>query len=67
MKIGYNIRRIRREKEVTQSKLAECIGVRQTTVSSWERGEKEPRAGRLEQIARVLKVEVAELFNGKGG
>lgn len=36
--IGENIKRLRREKELTQETLAEFLGVTFQSVSKWERG-----------------------------
>lgn len=36
--IGENIKRLRREKGVTQETLAECLHVSAAAVSKWERG-----------------------------
>ena len=38
IKIGENIRRLRRERELTQETLAEFLGVTFQSVSKWERG-----------------------------
>lgn len=36
MSIGTNIKRIRREKGITQEKLAELLGLTPSAVSQWE-------------------------------
>ena len=36
MQIGTNIKRLRREKEMTQESLAEYLGVSVSAVSQWE-------------------------------
>lgn len=38
MKIGENIRRIRRMKDMTQENLADCLNVTVSAVSQWESG-----------------------------
>ena len=42
MRIGDNIRRLRRERGLTQETLAEFLGVTFQSVSKWERGESCP-------------------------
>lgn len=37
--IGENIKRMRRERNITQEELAELFGVSCTAVSKWERGD----------------------------
>ena len=36
--IGENIRKLRREKDMTQERLAELLGVTYQSVSRWENG-----------------------------
>lgn len=36
--LGENIKRLRREKELTQETLAEFLGVTFQSISNWERG-----------------------------
>lgn len=41
MSIGEKITELRKEKELTQTELAEKLQIGQSTVSEWERGRKE--------------------------
>lgn len=41
----------RKARKVTQSELAEAIGVGQATVSAWEAGKKSPRLDEIERMA----------------
>ena len=39
IRIGENIKRLRKAKNVTQEQIAEVLGISVTAVSKWERGE----------------------------
>jgi len=58
---GRRLRAARRAVGMTQLQLSEQLGVHETAVTNWERGERVPRVDRLGQLARVLKVRPADL------
>lgn len=60
--LGENIKRLRREKDLTQEALAEFLGVTFQSVSNWERGESYPDITMLPEIAGFFKVSVDELL-----
>ncbi len=60
--LSENIKRLRREKELTQEALAEFLGVTFQSVSNWERGESYPDIMLLPEIAEFFKVSVDELL-----
>lgn len=60
--LGENIKRLRREKELTQEMLADFLGVTFQTVSNWERGESYPDITILPEIASFFRVSVDELL-----
>lgn len=60
--IGENIRRFRRERELTQETLAEFLGVTFQSVSKWERGESYPDITLLPAIAAFFNVSYDELL-----
>jgi len=62
--LGKNIKSLRSSKKLTQAVLAEKAGISVIFLSSIERGTKYPKADILARIAKVLKVEVFELFKG---
>lgn len=62
MYIGENIRKFRREKELTQETLAEFLGVTFQSVSKWERGESFPDITMLPAIASFFGVSTDELL-----
>lgn len=47
---------------MTQSELAQLLGVHQTNIVAWERGKWEPLARRLPGIAKALDTTVDELL-----
>lgn len=59
------IGRMRTAKGISQEKLGDILGVRQSAVSAWEAGRNEPDLARLDQIAGVcgyrLRVEFVAL------
>ncbi len=60
--LGENIKRLRREKEITQETLADFLGVTFQSVSNWERGESYPDITMLPEIAGFFKVSIEELL-----
>jgi transcriptional regulator with XRE-family HTH domain len=62
--LGKNIKFLRSRKGLTQAVLAEKADISIIFLSSIERGAKYPQADILARIAKILKVEVFELFKG---
>ena len=60
--IGENIKRFRRERELTQETLADFLGVTFQSVSKWERGESYPDITFLPAIAAFFDVSYDELL-----
>lgn len=54
-----------KEKGITQSALAEKIGVRQATISDWKRKKTTPSADTIGLIAEILGVSTDYLITGK--
>lgn len=61
-KLGQRIASLRKAKKLTQEQLAEAVGCSVEFVSLVERGVNAPSVAGLEKFAKVLKVEVKELF-----
>ena len=59
---GMNLENIRKEKQVTQLKLAKSLKVDQSTVSKWEKGITSPSIQTLKKIAQVLNCTVDDLI-----
>lgn len=64
-KIGQLIYQLRKEKGLTQSELAEQIGVTNKAVSKWERGNGAPDVTLWEDLSSVLGADVLKLLKGE--
>jgi len=62
MNISENIKRLRKQKSITQEVLADFLGVSFQSVSKWERGEAYPDITLLPQISDYFAVSVDELL-----
>lgn len=62
-RIGRNIKVARTRLGMTQSALAETLGIESVTVSRIETGAQLPSVDRLEDIAKVLKVSLTTLLS----
>ncbi len=60
--LSENIKRLRRENNLTQETLAEFLGVTFQSVSNWERGESYPDITILPEIASFFKVSIEDLL-----
>jgi len=65
LKIGRQIRRMRREKGITLEKVGELTGFTKAYISLIESGKKLPPIGTLSKIAHVLDVDIGAFFNQK--
>lgn len=63
--IAKNISYQLESKNKTQSDLAEYIGVSQTTVSNWCRGEKMPRMKKIDMICDYFGIKRSDLMEDK--
>lgn len=61
---GITIKRLRERKNMTQTELAEYLGISPKTVSKWETGKGLPDISLLSSIAASLDVSVMELMAG---
>jgi len=62
---GAIIKKLREERRLTQSELAEQLHVSDKTVSKWENGKGYPDISLLEPIAKVFGISLTELLSGK--
>lgn len=63
MKIGEVIRKYRTERQYTQEALAEYLGVTAPAVNKWEKGVTCPDISLLAPLARLLGIDLNELFS----
>ena len=61
---GATVKRLREEKGLTQSQLADLIGVGSKAVSKWETAKGLPDITLIEPLAKALGVSVMELMSG---
>lgn len=61
LRVGNEIKRLRRRKGLSQEELAPLVGVSVATVSRWERGMHGGYAGNVKKLARVLGVKPERL------
>jgi len=61
-KLGQRIAALRKARKLTQEQLAEALDCSVEFISLVERGVNAPSVAGLEKFAKVLKVEVKELF-----
>ena len=62
-KFGDMIKKIRREKNLTQRELAEKLGVTYQAVSKWETGKNLPDIAIIKQIAEEFSIDLSILFD----
>ena len=62
--LGDNVQRLRKKHNLTQTELAEKIGISQKHLSDIETGTKFSSAGIIEKLAHELNVQVSILFGG---
>ncbi len=62
---GAMIKRLREEKKLTQTELAERINVTDKAISKWETGRGYPDISLVEPLAKALGVSVIELLSGE--
>ena len=63
--IGKFIAECRKEKKLTQAKLAEQLGISDRAVSKWETGKCMPDASLMPELCELLGISINDLFNGR--
>lgn len=61
-KLGENLKKIRMTKNITQTELAETLGVDKSFISNIENGKANPTLSTIAGLAKVLKVSTNELL-----
>ena len=62
MDFSIALRDLRKEREVTQTVLAENIGYSQSMVSDWEKGNSQPTLPAIIKIAKFFEVSIDEFL-----
>ena len=65
IKIGKFISSRRRDKKITQSELAEKLGITDRAISKWENGICLPDAGTMPLLCDILGITINDLFSGE--
>ena len=60
--VGENIRKYRKKRGLTQGQLGDIIGVKNNTISQYEKGRNSPEQNMIYAIANALGVNVGDLF-----
>jgi transcriptional regulator with XRE-family HTH domain len=61
-KLGHNLKMIRTSKNITQSELADLIGVDKSFVSNIENGKTNPTLSTISSLAKALGISTNELL-----
>lgn len=65
VKIGKRLKQLLRERKITQTRLSEMTGFRQSDISDWANDYHSPREEKVEKIAEILGVTIADLIEDK--
>ncbi len=65
IKIGKFISNKRKEKNITQSELAELLGITDRAISKWENGICMPDASNILELCNILNITINDLFSGE--
>ena len=60
--LGQKIRRLRKERKLSQSRFAACIGITQTQVCKYENDESIPSLTTLEWMCQFFEISASELL-----
>lgn len=61
MDISNRIKELRKSHHYTQAHLAELLGVKPTTVASWEQGRNKPLMDKVQRMATIFNVPISEV------
>lgn len=62
MSFGDNLKKARLEKGLTQEELAKMIGVAKSTLTGYERGNREPDVLKIKKLAKILDIDANTLI-----
>ena len=61
MNIGSQIKALRKAHSYTQASLANVLGVKPTTVASWEQGRNKPLMDKVQKMSMIFNVPIAKI------
>ena len=61
--LGENLKLYRENKKMTQTEVAEALGIKSATVSKYESGTIEPNIESLKKLAQLFDISIGELLN----
>lgn len=64
--IGHNLRRARERAGLGRHEVAQSVDVSAAEYDEWEAGTRRPAPARLIELARLLNVQLADLFASRG-
>ena len=64
MNIGEEIKKARKQKKMTQKKLAELSGIAEITIRQYEAGNYSPKMEQLQKLSLALQIPVSDLVSG---
>lgn len=62
IKLGYNLKKIRTKKKISQGRIAKELGVSRGFISTIENGKTNPTLSTIAKIAKAIEVSVGELM-----
>lgn len=65
IKIGKFIQQQRKEKNITQSELAEKLNITDRAISKWENGICMPDVDNINELCKILNITINDLFSGE--
>ena len=63
MSVGENIKRLRKQRGLTQEQLADKVNVVRSTVTQWESGWSQPRMGKVNLLSQIFGVDPSEIVD----
>ena len=63
MNLAENLKKIRKDNNLSQEQLAEQLGVSRQSVSKWESGQAYPEMDKVLQLAKMFNLNIDDLLN----
>ena len=62
-KFSTRLKDLRKENSLSQSEVAQKLGIPPSTYANWEQGRREPSIGEIYNIIECLNIQANDLFN----